>query len=164
MSFPRFWLAVSLLVTACGADKSSNTGPVLAPGPGAFDPTFATSDAFFTRMSKPAKGLSSSPHNIVQIFYSNDLEPAVGLDHFDAPVGSVAIKTQDQNGDGKIDNIMAMVKQAPGSLPDNGDWLFERYFADGTLDVSGGPTLGFCWSCHSSWPDTSNLAGTSLSN
>jgi hypothetical protein len=139
-------------------------GPPLEPGPGAFAADYATSGAFFTRMSEPRKGLSSSPHGIVQIFYSNNFLPAIGSERFEASVGTVAVKAQDQNGDGQFDTIQVMVKKAKGDDDLTHDWLFERYFANGTLDVSGGSTLNFCSECHNGFAQTSELAGTTLAN
>jgi hypothetical protein len=154
----------------CSADKETAqaTTTDLEPGPGAFDPAFTTSAAFFTRMSAPARGLASSPHGgkigVVQIFYSKNIESVITASALDAPLGTVAVKTQDPDGDGTINNIMVMIKKAPGFDAAAGDWLYERYAADGTLDVSGGAKLAFCSTCHNGYSATSQLAGTSLAN
>jgi hypothetical protein len=136
--------------------------PALDEGPGEFDPDFATSDAFFTRMAEPRVGLASSPHNVVQIFYSKNIEPVIEQDSFEAPPGTVAIKTQDSNDSGSIDTIMVMIKQEPGSSPETDDWLYQRRRANGNLDAEGSPALDFCVACHAGWPETDALAGTTL--
>ena len=161
------WLALVLTTLAIGCGSSSDVAdpaPTLEPGPGAYAADFRDSGAFFTRMSEPRKGLASSPHGIVQIFYSNNLLPATGRTELEAPEGTVAIKPQDQNGDGKIDTIQVMIKKAKGYDDFSHDWLFERYFGDGRLDVSAGPSLNFCGKCHNGFGETSELAGTSLAN
>jgi hypothetical protein len=149
----------------CGSSSVAPAdGPALESGPGAFAANYAASGDFFTRMTEPRKGLSSSPHGVVQIFYSNNFEPAIGSVRFEASPGTVAIKAQDQNDDGQIDTIQVMIKKDKGYDDLTHDWLFERYFANGTLDVSGGSTLNFCHECHNGFAQTSELAGTTLAN
>lgn len=163
----RAWLPVlfAALLLGCSAmSDASSDGPLLEPGPGAFAVDYATSGEFFTRMTMPRRGLSTSPHGVVQIFYSNNLLPAVSSAHFEAPPGSVAIKAQDQNADGRVDTIQVMIKKDKGYDDLTHDWLFERYFANGKLDVSGGSTLNFCHECHNGFAPTSELAGTGLAN
>ncbi len=166
-------LTVSVLcccAIGCSESDANDQGPTtrlgadLPAGPAAFDPDFAASTDFFSRMSAPRKGLSTSPHGVVRIWYSANIEPVIAEAAFVVPVGTVAIKTQDQNDDDQVDNIMVMIKQAPGSSPKTSDWLFERYFGDASLDVSGGATLGFCASCHNGFSETAELGGTTLSD
>jgi hypothetical protein len=165
MNSTGFALVLAFALVGCsGASDAPSDGPALDPGPGTFAQDYATSGAFFTRMTEPRKGLSSSPHGVVQIFYSNNFRPAVGSDRFEASPGTVAIKAQDQNNDGQIDTIQVMIKKDKGYDDLTHDWLFERYFANGTLDVSGGSTLNFCHECHNGFAQTSELAGTMLSN
>jgi len=163
LRLPAFALFGWLLV-ACGASNEAPSGPVLEPGPGAFAEDFATSGAFFTRMRERRKGLSSSPHGLVQIFYSNNLQPAVGGNPFDAPEGTVAIKAQDHDANGSVDTIQVMIKKSKGYDDFTHDWSFERRFADGTLEVADTPTLDFCHECHNGFTRTSELAGTALAN
>jgi hypothetical protein len=142
------------------AARPSAAQPPLAPGPGAFQPDFATSPDFFTRMTRLEKGRSGSPHNLVRIYYSKNLEPAVDLSSFDAPVGTVAIKEQDRDGEGGIDNVLDMVKQPTSYDPANHDWLYEVRAPDGTLQESG--KNSFCIGCHQGFSATDYLAGTML--
>ncbi len=155
-------LAVILLL-GCGSDDSSDatTSPKLEDGPGAFTLDYATSEAFFTQMTAPRKGLSASPHNIVQIFYSKNIQPVITKTTLSSvPTGTVAIKIQDFDGDGTQDMILDMVKQAPGFDPDFGDWLYERHNLDGTVVSSSADS--FCIDCHSTFSQTDYLAGTSV--
>lgn len=135
------------------------------PGPGAFDPGFETSDDFFTRMTEAMPGLTVSPHGVVQIYYSANLEPLLDEEEFEVPEGSVAIKVQDRDGDDKVDNIMVMVKKEAGFDPDTRDWLYEQYSPSGALQYSGTDTLqSFCSDCHNGYPKKGELAGTELEN
>ncbi len=115
-------------------------------------------------MAAQRAGLSTSPHGVVRIFYSLNVQPVIAEPAFVVPAGTVAIKTQDQNVDGRVDNVMAMIKQPSASLPRSHDWLFERYFADGTLDASGGSSLAFCAVCHNAFGATDGLGGTTVSD
>ncbi len=151
-----------LFLGACGGeeDKSLDTGsdPTIsegAAGPGAFAPDFETSPDFFTLMAAPVDG--GTIHGTVQIWYSANLRDAIEQGGpFVAPVGSVAIKVQDNGAEA----ITAMVKQPPGFDPANGDWSYEQRAIDGTLN-SEGPNA-FCSDCHVGWSDTDYLAGTTL--
>lgn len=133
--------------------------PMLEDGPGAFDPDFETSDDFFTRTSGRVEGLSVSPHGEVQIWYSTNIESVIDDPMFTAPEGTVAIKTQDRDGVGEVQNIMVMIKLAEGADPDRGDWLYEQRSATGKLQ---GENPGFCKDCHNQWPETDRLRGMSL--
>jgi len=159
---------VALQAVSCGSgstEPAAGGNPeaaavVVAPGPGAFQADFATSSEFFTRMAKVEKGRSDSPHNLVRIFYSANLKPVITEASFSTSVGTVAIKQQDRNGDGVIENVLAMIKQPAGYDPDNGDWLYEQRAADGTLQNSG--KTAFCIGCHQGFSATDFLAGTML--
>jgi hypothetical protein len=163
-------LVLCLASVGCSGNDSkdekmgSRLGSDLPEGPGAFLADFDSSSDFFTRMAAPAPGLETSPHGVVQIFYSANIEPVIAAESFVVPKGTVAIKTQDQSDDGVTDNIMVMIKLGPGEGASSGDWLFERYWGDGTLDVSGGSSLGFCASCHNAFPETDGLGGTTLND
>lgn len=153
-----------------GGGSGGEAAVTLSPGPGGFDPDFETSPDFVTRMSEPMIGLSSlSPHQIVQIFYSTNIEPILGEDAFGPlPEGTVAIKKQDRDDDGIFDQLMVMVKKAPGTDPDLDDWVFEQYDpSDGSL-VSSSETSDsfrdFCSGCHVDFSATDWLRGTSLEN
>jgi hypothetical protein len=153
-----------------GAGASGDPAAGLDPGPGGFDPDFESSPDFLTRMTEPMLGLTSlSPHRMVQIFYSQNLEPILGLSAFGPlPEGSVAIKKQDRDEDGVIDQIMVMVKQAAGTDPDALDWVFEQYDPGDFSLVSSSETdesfRSFCSGCHAGFVDTDGLRGTSLEN
>lgn len=151
------------LTTACseGNEEDSPTSE-FDPGPGAFDPDFASSSDFFTQMSEPAEGLDSSPHGVVQIYYSTNIEEAITLEEFVAPVGTVALKTQKYD-DGDYGEILVMIKQEPGSLPETDDWLYEVRLANGDVEMSG-PSLSWCNDCHAAYEATDGLPGVGISN
>lgn len=150
--------------TEPGAAGAGESAGAAEPGPGAFEQDFADSAAFFTNMSAPVKGLPSSPHGYVQIFYSANIEAMIGQPTFQVPVGTVAIKRQSSKDDGVVDALTVMIKLEEGADPDTADWLFESRKADGSLGTSGGTSLQFCADCHARWPETSNLAGTTFAN
>ncbi len=106
------------------------------------------------------KGLSSSPHDLVQIYYSKNIEPLVTLPTFVAPEGTVAIKVQDMDGDGNVDALKVMIKKPAGFDPQNGDWSYEDRTPDGALNAAG--KIDFCIGCHVGFPATSELPGVVL--
>lgn len=163
---PSAWIVAAVSLAACSAASPSSAPPDggvavsdAGPGPGAFAADYATSPRFFTQMKARRKGLASSPHDLVRIYYSKNIEPLVGLASFVAPDGTVAIKEQDMNGDGTVDALKVMIKK-PGTDPQNGDWFYEDRAPDGTLNASG--KIDFCVGCHVDFPATSELAGVSL--
>jgi hypothetical protein len=150
---------VTLLCAGCSDGGDENP---LDPGPGAFDPDFETSQAFFTQMSEPAVGLEdASPHGVVQIWYSINLQPATEMDTFEASEGSVAIKTQ-QYEDGAYTEILVMIKEAEETTPSRNDWRFEVRTAEGELVGPSDPD--FCADCHNAFSDHGGLAGIGVSN
>lgn len=160
---------------AGGATALSEAGaaavaePVLADGPGVADSEFETSALFLTRMRRPMRGLASSPHGIVQIFYSSNIAPILGRDSFPAlPPGTMALKKQDRDGDGTVDQIMVMVKKPADTLAKYGDWIYEQRdpttFALITSSATNASFADFCADCHREFPATDWLAGSSLSN
>ncbi|MGE0325068.1 MAG: cytochrome P460 family protein [Polyangiaceae bacterium] len=162
------------LGVACSSESDSESGEpvVLEPGPG-FSADFETSDQFFTRMTSPMEGFpnppASSPHRIVQIYYSKNIEPIISKSSFDElPEGSVAIKKQDRDEDGTVDQVMVMVKGARGSDPSTRDWVFEQHDpSDYSLVSSSATDAGFkefCSGCHVNFEKTDWLRGTSLKN
>jgi hypothetical protein len=141
----------------------------LASGPGAFDPSFETSSNFTTHTSMLALGLPSSPHRKVQIFYSTNIESVLGAAAFETlPQGTVAIKKQDRDGDGIVDQLMVMIKQPPGTDPAHGDWFWEQHDPSNGMLVTSSETdagfQGYCSGCHSSFTCTDWLSGTGLRN
>ena len=154
---------------ASGAGAAGEAEQVLADGPGSADAGFETSPLFLTRMRQPMKGLASSPHGIVQIFYSNNIEAVLGRDHFPAlPTGTIALKKQDRDGNGTVDQIMVMLKQPPGTQPKYGDWIYEQRDPTSFALVSSSATTSsfgdFCAGCHREFSATDGLAGSSLSD
>jgi hypothetical protein len=138
-----------------GGGADSGAAAVGEPGPGAFDPDFETSGAFFTQMAGPVEG--GTVHGTVQIWYSANLREGLEAGGpFVAPVGSVAIKVQDNGAPA----ITAMVKREAGFDPDDADWSYEQRDADGALTNEG--ALPFCIDCHSGFADTDYLGGTEL--
>lgn len=166
---PLPWLGFCCALVSCsgeadGADGGESDSAELARGPGAFDLEFASSDDFFTRMSAPAVGLDSSPHGKVQIYYSKNLEAAVGLKEFVAPEGSVAIKTQDFDDSGDYGEILVMIKEAAGFNKEAMDWRFEVRRADGAVKLEGTEDTEFCANCHRAFESVDGLAGIELEN
>ncbi|HHO51335.1 MAG TPA: hypothetical protein ENK18_10785 [Deltaproteobacteria bacterium] len=155
--------SLSLMLLGCGGPAepdgtgdSGDTSPVEgAPGPGAFAPDFDTSSDFFTLMAGPVDG--GTVHGTVQIWYSTNLRGLIESGGaFTAPVGSVAIKVQD-NG---VEAITAMIKRPAGFDPDNSDWSYEQRAIDGALNNEG--ALPSCIGCHVGWASTDYLGGTEL--
>jgi hypothetical protein len=130
-------------------------------GPGAFDPTYATSSAFFSRMHSLSED-GTSIHGGTQIWYSCNLHGLLDDTVLDVPEGSVAIKVQDQNRDGSPDGMRVMIKHQAGFDPAHGDYAYEARAADGTDPTDGGPS--FCFGCHQGYAQTGYLAGTSIIN
>jgi hypothetical protein len=158
---------------AAGAENTAGAAqvgePALADGPGSADAGFEHSPLFLTHMRQAMTGLPSSPHGIVQIFYSSNIEPILGRASFAAlPTGTLALKKQDRDGDGVVDQIMVMVKRPAGTQPDYGDWTWEQRdpatFDLVTSSVTDSGFGDFCAGCHRGFPATDWLAGTALSN
>lgn len=143
--------------------------PALADGPGSAEVGFESSPSFVTRMRKPMVGLPSSPHGIVQIFYSSNIEPILGKESFSVlPRGTISLKKQDRDGDGTVDQIMVMVKDPAASSAEYGEWVFEQrdpttleLVTSSAKDSAFGD---FCAGCHRDFPATDWLGGTGLSN
>src|SRR5438876_5109546 len=141
----------------------------LGEGPGEVGPDFASSPDFVTRMAGLRVGLSGSPHQLVQIYYSANIEPILAADSFGPlPEGTLAVKLQSRDGDEVVDQVMLMIKKAPGTDPDHGDWVWEQR-RPATLElVSSSETSGsfrnFCSGCHAGFAATDWLAATSLAD
>jgi hypothetical protein len=154
-------LSVSLTAgCADGGEESANENP-LDEGPGQFEADFETNEQFFTQMTEPEIGLDVSPHEKVRIWYSTNLLPAVDLEEFEAPFGTVAIKTQGYEDD-EYTEILVMIKGKAGSSPQSGDWKFEVRTPEG--DLVGPSDPDFCSECHNLFPKKGNLPGIVLSN
>ena len=165
---------LALFVTAGCGNGNTSEGPTppepnLAAGPGTADRGFDSSPDFLTRMHQRQKGLSSSPHGLVQIFYSSNIAPILGRSSFSGlPAGTLALKEQDRDGDGVLDQVMVMVKQPVGTDPDYDDWVWEQHdpvtFALVDSSTTDSQFRDFCAGCHRGFPKTDWLAGTGLSN
>lgn len=151
---------------ACSDSGDSDELPMstLNDGPGEFTTDFADSDEFFTQMSEPARGLAASPHGVVQIYYSNNMEPAIGEDTFIVPPGTVAIKTQKYDSAGDYGEILVMIKQEAGSLPESDDWLYEVRDKNGDVQASGDSSVKFCNDCHRGYKEMGSLPGFVVMN
>lgn len=144
---------------ACSSDNE------LSPGPGTFDPAYATSSSYITRMSGPVLG--TSPHKEVQIWYSANIDPALDDDSLTAPVGTVAVKTANMDDQPGIDAIVVMVKKEKGYDSANGDWYYDMRTPAGAImnDDKGNPVSGkvaMCINCHQGFKTTDYLGGTKL--
>lgn len=153
-----------------GTSGESGSGvEQLGNGPGEMSSDFASSPDFVTRMTGLRIGLASSPHQLIQIYYSTNIEPILAADSFGPlPVGTVAAKLQSRDGDDVVDQIMLMIKKAPGSDLDHGDWVWEQRQPDTLELVSSSETSAsfrtFCSGCHAGFTATDWLAGTSLAD
>ncbi len=144
-----------------GADAGTDAGP--ADGPGAFESDYATSSAFFTRMSHPAD--SGSIHGTVRIWYSTNIMSFSTSGPFAAPVGTVAIKEEYDSTGMTLTGKTVMIKQAPGYDTANHDWYYEVRNPDDTLSSSFSPgMIGACSDCHQGAPTTDYLQGFGISN
>jgi len=131
------------------------------PGPGAFDPDYQTSDAFFTRLATP---LASRIHAQQRTWFSVNIADLPPEGPFTVPEGTVAIKAE-YDADGTNFVTVVMVKREAGYDPDGNDWYYEAREPDGTLASS--PTPGpasLCKSCHADGADTDFLLGFNLEN
>ncbi len=153
---------------AASGASGADTGQ-LSEGPGEVAPDFASSPDFVTRVAGLGMGLSGSPHQLVQIYYSANIEPILAADSFGAvPQGTVAVKLQSRDGDEVVDQVMLMIKKAPGTDPEHGDWVWEQR-RPATLELvsSSERTASFrdfCAGCHAGFTATDWLAGTSLAD
>jgi hypothetical protein len=153
---PAFLILAAVLVGAAVWARQA-----AVKGPGQFKADFRTSGEFFTLMSGMKQG--RSPHGMVQVWYSNDLEDLIGRPSFTAPVGAVSIKPYEA---GATKGLAVMVKKEPGYDPENGDWLYEMRSADGAVQSRGGKPMSgkiaMCIGCHVAAADKDYLAGTDL--
>jgi hypothetical protein len=130
-------------------------------GPGAFDPLFETSVAFFTRMSTTE---DSNIHYQQRTWYSQNLADFPRQGPFIAPEGSVAIKTE-ATDEGEHFTTMVMVKREPGYDPEGNDWYYEVRNPDGSLDESPAPgRIGLCRGCHGGGQATDYLLAFDIEN
>jgi hypothetical protein len=132
-------------------------------GPGAFKADFESSKMFFTNMSEPKVGLDGSPHGVMRIHYSTNIQELIMKETFTAPTGTVAVKTQGYEA-GEYKDILVMIKKAKGTLPDAGDWFFEVRDPEGKLVQGDQKELAFCAECHSHFPETDWLPGVGIEN
>lgn len=154
-------MCIGCHVSASAADYLAGTqltGP--ENGPGAFQPDYAASADFFTNMTNPESG--NSPHGTSQIWYSSNIRSYIGLNSFEVPEGTVAVKEFDNDGTLGVDGIVTMIKRSDGFDPANGNWEYERRDAAGNLLETG--AISMCSSCHASAAATDYLAGTGLAN
>lgn len=148
--------------SAASDDTVTDTPPPTGdPGPGAFDPDYETSDAFFTRMST---SVPSQIHAQQRTWYSSNISDLPRTGPFTVPEGTVAIKAEyDQAGDNFI--TVVMIKREAGYDPDGNDWYYEGREPDGSLASSPTPgPAGLCKGCHSGGADTDFLLGFDLEN
>jgi len=160
---------VTLFAIACSNANNNQVTPTpsLDAGPGAADASYEDSANFVTRMQAPRRGLSTSPHGVIRIYYSRNLSPILDRTSFGAlPEGSVAIKKQDRDRDGVFDQVMVMIKGAAGSDPEYDDWTWEQHdpvtFALVTSSQTDASFRDFCAGCHRGFSKTDWLAGTAL--
>lgn len=154
-----FMFVLAAAITACSSDAE------LTAGPGAFDPAYASSSSYVTRMSGPVLG--TSPHKEVQIWYSDNIDPALDDNAFTAPVGTVAVKTANMDGQPGVDAIVVMIKKEKGYDSANGDWYYDMRTPAGAImnDDKGNPVSGkvsMCIECHQGFRATDFLGGTKL--
>ena len=141
-------------------DDTGDDDTTLPEGPGGFDPDYRTSSDFFTQMS----GLTIGQEGIkVQIWYSSNIAPLIGLTGFTVPFGTTAIQEVDNDNDDVVNVIGVMVKMGDGYDPENNNWYYETREPDGTLRSSPPPgRIQSCIECHQDFPETDFLGGTQL--
>ena len=145
--------------SSSGSAESCASATPGSKGPGAFDPDYKSSTAFFTQMS----GLNhdgTSVHGATQIWYSCNLHGILDEAPLQVPEGTVAIKVQDRNKDGVVESMRVMVKHAKGYAPMYGDFSFEARDPDGSNPKA--QSGNFCFGCHQGYPETGYLAGTHI--
>ncbi|MEZ4444838.1 MAG: hypothetical protein R3B72_37530 [Polyangiaceae bacterium] len=149
--------------SAGGATGSGGSGGALGtPGPGSYQPDYATSSDYFTRMSQPAD--SGSVHGTVRIWYSANIMDLPTDGPFTVPEGTVAVK-EEYNASNQVFIKVVMIKQAAGYDPANNDWYYEARNPDDTIandPVPGKPNL--CISCHSDGAITDYLLGFDIAS
>lgn len=153
-------LLPALLSIACASDDKAAS---LETGPGAFAASFETSEDFVTRTSTPGEGLSSSPHGVMRIWYSANIETVLGVERasFQAPEGTVAIKTQGYEGD-EYSTILVMVKDSTNDDADSLGWTYEVRNAAGEKTGPDDPSM--CSGCHVAFEDNDGLPGLDVMN
>jgi hypothetical protein len=91
-----------------------------------------------------------SPHGrFHRIFINSKLHDALPIPEKVAPTGSIIVK-ENYSPDKELGAYTIMIKVA-GYNPDNGDWFFAKYKADGTEEVSG--RIPKCADCHAGLND-----------
>jgi hypothetical protein len=91
---------------------------------------------------------SASTHGpFVQIWYNETTATAeAGEQGTQMPAGSILVKEGYLDGEGTDLKAITVMKKVEGFDPDNGDWYWASYAADGSVYTSG--ASDFCSSCH----------------
>ncbi|WP_243089601.1 cytochrome P460 family protein [Thermus neutrinimicus] len=88
----------------------------------------------------------TEPHgSLLRTFVNSIAFDAINAKVGEYPVGSVIVK-DNHMPDGKLDGVTAMVKQAKGYDPNNGDWFWVKYTPTGKVELAG--KVRMCSSCH----------------
>jgi hypothetical protein len=142
-----------------GAVKGEAKKP--EPGPERFIKEFEKKETAFTLMARMTDG--ASPHKKVRVWYSSNIKELVDKDEFAVPVGTVAMKPFDNDGQEGVDGIAVMIKKEPNFDPENGDWYYEMRDKDGNLLAQ--PPAGrvkMCIECHKAGAAKDYLLGTQM--
>ncbi|MFT7678232.1 MAG: hypothetical protein ACI8QC_002218 [Planctomycetota bacterium] len=91
----------------------------------------------------PGRQRGKRPHGTFVASYINDI--AAG-DQTNPPMGSVIVKESYSSEGQALPNNLTVMKRIEGYDPDNGDWFWARFDADGALTHSG--KVGMCADCH----------------
>jgi cytochrome c553 len=151
--------------TGTGAGTGTGTGTATGgggePGPGKFIPDFARTTEFFTEM--PVAMLGRSPHGRVRVWYSANVKDMLANATLQAPVGTVAIKEFDNDGQPGVDGIAVMIKKPAGYDPARHDWYFEMRDEWGVLEATpAAGKIAACSACHAAAQATDYLSATKL--
>ncbi|SMF79945.1 hypothetical protein [Pseudobacteriovorax antillogorgiicola] len=159
--------SLCLAMASCGNDDDDDNNEVAPSADAGFTETitdvpsdYKSSSQFFTLTEGLVPAAEKSPHGANQIWYSTAVQGFVGQAGFTAPVGTIAVKEYDASGDGEVDGIAVMIKQAAGYDPDNNDWYYDYRDVDGTIKSQPSPGANqTCIGCHAVWPEQDYLPG-----
>lgn len=132
--------------TDTGTDTGTTNEDLITFKFSEFSPNKRAEKYFTTYLNGPVQG--ESPHGKVQIYYPLTIEDMVGSKDITVPVGTVAVKVFDNDGNEGPDGLAIMIKQKAGYDPDGNDWYYELKNNTGaTIDGKKG-IVAACKGCH----------------
>lgn len=91
----------------------------------------------------PGRNPGKRPHGT---FVASYINAVAASDQANPPMGSIIVKESYSTADQATPNNTTVMKRIDGYDPDNGDWFWARFDADGALTHSG--KVGLCPDCH----------------